>query len=171
MNIVLTGFMGTGKSSVGRRLARKLGLDFIDTDELIEELENKVIAEIFERSGESYFREIEDRLVKSITSSMDDVVLSTGGGIVINPVNRELLGDWGTVVCLSASIDEIMQRVGRGFKRPLIEGADRRRSVEQRLKERSSYYATAEFEVSTDGKSVDDVVEEIKALVLPGQQG
>lgn len=170
MNIVLTGFMGTGKSAVGRRLASELGLDFVDTDELIEERENATIADIFEASGEAYFRDIEEQLVSSITSSMQGVLLSTGGGIVINPRNRELLAGWGTVVCLSAGIDEIMKRVGRGQKRPLIDGEDIRGSVERKLAERSGFYATAEHTVETDGKSINDVVEEIKALVLP-QQG
>jgi shikimate kinase len=169
MNIILTGFMGTGKSSVGRVLARELGMAFVDIDELIEERENRVIAEIFERSGEAYFRDMEVQLVSSITSSMNDVVLSTGGGIVLNSVNMELLGSWGTVVCLIASVEEIMRRVGSTHARPLIDDANKRHSIEQRLKERSSFYDAAEFKVLTDGKSINDVVGEIKFLVVPSQ--
>jgi shikimate kinase len=170
MNIILTGFMGTGKSSVGRALARDIGLDFIDTDELIEERENRIIAEIFERSGEPYFRDIEEQLVRSITSSMDGVVLSTGGGIVINPANMELLANWGVVVLLSASVDEIIRRVGNTHARPLIDGANKRHSIEQGLKDRRDLYSAAEFTVLTDGKTIKDVVEEVKTLVLSGQE-
>ncbi|VAW36354.1 Shikimate kinase I [hydrothermal vent metagenome] len=165
MNIVLTGFMGVGKSAVGRRLASALGLDFVDTDELIEEQEGRSIAAIFEASGEPYFRGIEEQLVKGITSSMQGVVLSTGGGMVISPVNRELLAEWGTVVTLSAGVEEIVKRVGRARNRPLIDSAELRDSIERRLSERSDLYATAEHTVVTDGKSIDDVVEDIMALV------
>jgi len=165
MNIVLTGFMGTGKSSVGRRLASALGLDFVDMDELIEEREGRGIAEIFEVSGEPYFRDLEEQFVKSITSSMNEVVLSTGGGVVISQANRELLAGWGTVVSLSAGVEEIVRRVGGALARPLIDGVDIRSSIEERLAERRDLYATAEHTVVTDGKSIDEVVEDILALV------
>ncbi len=157
--------MGAGKSSVGRRLASVLGLDFVDMDELIEEREGRSIADIFEVSGEPYFRGLEEQLVKSITSSMKGVVLSTGGGIVISPSNRELLGGWGTVVSLSAGVEEIIKRVGGALERPLIDGADIRGSIEERLSERRDLYATADHTVVTDGKGIDEVVEDILALV------
>ncbi len=165
MNIVLTGFMGTGKSSVGKRLASALDLDFVDTDKLIEEQEGRSISEIFDCEGELYFRSVEERLIKTITSSMNGVVLSTGGGVVISSTNRELLARFGTVITLSAGIDEIIRRLDQTETRPIIADTDVRGSLEKVLGERRDLYATAEFSVVTDGKSIDEVVADILALV------
>ncbi len=165
MNIVLTGLMGTGKSSVGKRLASALGLDFVDTDKLIEEQEGRAISEVFDCEGELYFRSVEEQLIKSITSSMHGVVLATGGGVVISSANRELLAKWGTVITLSAGIDEIIRRLDQTSTRPLIDDTDIRGSLEKVLGERRGLYATAEFTVITDGKSIDEVVVDILALV------
>jgi len=165
MNIVLTGFMGTGKSAVGKRLATALGLDFVDTDALIEEQEGRAISEVFDCEGEVYFRSVEEKVIKSVTSSMHDVVLSTGGGVVISSVNRELLARWGKVITLSASTGEIKRRLGQTGTRPLIDDTDIKGSLEKVLGERRGLYATAEFSVVTDGKGIGEVVAEILALV------
>lgn len=113
MNIVLTGFMGTGKSVTGRWLSKELGLEFVDTDDLIEDREGKKIPEIFESKGESYFREVESSVIKDFISLSSDAVFATGGGAVLNDNNFKLLTDWGVVIRLTASLDVIHSKIGR----------------------------------------------------------
>jgi shikimate kinase len=110
MKIVLTGFMGTGKTSVGRELSRKLGWRFIDTDVLIEEREGKPISLIFKDSGEEYFRSLEQNTVEEV-SKLRNAVIATGGGVIKNQKNVENLGRRGTIVWLKADPEIILKRV------------------------------------------------------------
>lgn len=169
-NIALTGFMGTGKSTVGRRLAAELGLKFLDIDDLIEKDAGMPIREIFKKDGEARFRRLESSVIEKLSSGAygNGVVISTGGGAVVNPANRSLLKSWATLVCLRASVDEILRRVGDKVDRPLLSAPDKRAAVERLLGERQQAYLDADFTVETTGRGVDDIVAEIKGLIETG---
>ena len=121
MKIVLTGFMGTGKTSVGRGLSKKLGCRFVDTDVLIEEREGLPVSLIFKKKGEDYFRDVERATVEEV-ALMNNVVIATGGGVIKDRKNVENLGRLGTIVWLKADPEIILKRVmTEGGKRPLLD--------------------------------------------------
>ena len=163
-NIVLTGFMGTGKSTVGKILAERLGRDFLDTDTLIERRHGP-IPRIFEELGEQGFREIERSIAKELASDTG-YVISTGGRFMLDPHNAELLCDGNRVFCLVAEIDVIVDRVlRRRGSRPMLMVDDPRARVEELLNERAEGYAQFEG-VPTDNRPAsrvaDDIVERLK---------
>jgi len=161
--IVLTGFMGTGKSTVGRRLAARLGCDFVDTDELIESRHGP-IPEIFAEHGEARFREIE-REVAAELAGRDGLVVSTGGRLLLDPANVETLGASATVVCLVASVDELVRRLSSGAEhRPLLAGGDPRSRIEALLAERRPGYDRF-AQVDTEGRTPDEVADAVLAVV------
>lgn len=171
-NIVLTGFMGTGKSAVGMRLAARFGLHFIDMDSLIEKETGATIMKIFQKSGEAKFRELESGVIKKLTSGGygEGLVVSTGGGAVINPVNRDVLKAWGVLVCLTASVDEILDRVAKNENRPLLaKDKNKRAMIEGLLKQRGEAYRDCHVMIDTTSKDLDGVVRLIeKALKEKG---
>lgn len=176
MNVVLTGFMGTGKSSVGRALARRLGLKYLDTDDLIEKKAGMSIPDIFETGGEPRFRALEREVIKGldIVNVSDEattgIVLSTGGGAILDKGNRALLRAFGIVICLKASVDTILRRVGAGDERPLLKnGHDNgRASIESLLRERAVTYAECDLELDTTDKDIDEVVDNIVDFIEEG---
>ena len=123
-NIILTGFMGTGKTAVGREVAARTGRPFVDLDDLIEQRAGKSIPEIFAQDGEPAFRALEAAICGEMAAPAG-LVIATGGGAVVNPANREALAAGGTVICLEADLETILQRVGRGDDRPMLAGPDR----------------------------------------------
>jgi shikimate kinase len=148
-NLILVGFMGTGKSSIGRQVARRLGFQFLDTDQLIVEREGRAIAQIFERLGEAAFRSLETQVLESI-EHLNRCVVATGGGIVLRPENREILRRLGFVVGLTATPEVVFERVSRNDKRPLLHTPDPRGTVERLLTERSEAYRdAAQFTLDT----------------------
>ncbi|MDR3541830.1 MAG: shikimate kinase [Desulfosporosinus sp.] len=157
-NIVLIGFMGTGKSTVGKRLAQALAWDFVDTDCEIGEVTNLSVTEIFRRHGETRFRS-EERIVVARLSQQEQIVIATGGGTVLNPVNWEALAQKGTVIALHASLEAILSRIGHKNDRPLLKGS--KEAIERLWSERQACYAQAEFTVDTTQKTIDEVVSEI----------
>ncbi len=165
-NIIITGFMGTGKSVVARMLSKHLSMRLLDTDELIEAKARMKVAEIFATLGEARFRVMEtellDLLVKGEHGS--DFVLSTGGGIVIDPRNREMLDSLGFVICLKASKECILERVEGSSERPLLEG-NAETQIEELLKERSEFYADAGLTIDTTEKSIEEVVKAIEEYI------
>ena len=163
-NIILTGFMGTGKSVVGRQLARELNTPFIDTDDLIEKEAGKSIAQIFACHGEGYFRKLESKAIDDV-SSKTNMVIATGGGAIVNPKKLEALKKTGIVICLTASIDAILSRVGSGDERPLLSAADKKGAISNLLKTREPFYQKADFIIDTTTKTVGEVVKEIKKIV------
>lgn len=163
-NIILTGFMGTGKSTVGRCLANKLSVRFVDTDNLIEKEAGINTAQIFAQFGEMYFRELETKIVNEL-SSKTDIVIATGGGTIVNPLNFEIFKKNGIIICLTASISAIIDRVGKGDERPLIMGNDIRDIVSNLLHIREPFYKKADFMIDTTAKSIKEVVEEILKIV------
>jgi len=141
--------MGSGKTSIGRMVAQKLGFQFIDTDAVIVERIGMQIPEIFERHGEAWFREQETCTLNSL-SILNRAVISTGGGIVTREENHDLLRRLGFVVWLTASEDVIFERVSRNKKRPLLHTANPRETVHKLLTDRHSLYqAVAQFTLET----------------------
>jgi len=141
-NIVLIGFMGSGKSSVGRLIAAKLNQRFIDTDHLIIQKNGLEISEIFKQHGESYFRDQERIALESLQNS-SHCVIATGGGIVVRPENHALLHQLGFVVWLTANEEIIFERVSRNTKRPLIQTENPRETISNLLIQRNPLYDKA----------------------------
>lgn len=164
IRIILTGFMGTGKTAVGQALAKKLGFEFLDTDLMVEQETGKTITEIFEREGESLFREYEKKMVKKALEK-EKVVVATGGGAVTDPENLKLMKEKGIVIGLAASPDMILERIARFDTRPLMKTKDQLKKIQKLLSERSPYYRKADKIIDTTAKRLDETVEEIfKAL-------
>jgi shikimate kinase len=166
--VILTGFMATGKTEVGRRLARRLGRPFVDVDGLVETAAGRAVAEIFAEDGEARFRDLE-RTAVAEACRVPDAVIATGGGTLLDPENRRRLAAAGPIVCLAAAADEILRRVKDGRTRPLLSNGDgsagRLARIRDLLAERAPVYALATHTVDTTGLGVDDVVERVQALV------
>lgn len=151
--------MGCGKSSVGRRLSGLTGHRFVDTDELVAQAEGRSIAEIFSRSGEDYFRELEQQSLENLVG-VCGIVLSTGGGLVLRPANRQTLKRIGIVAWLDASPDVLFERAMRSGKRPLLQTEDPRRTFEELLSVRRDLYEnTADFRIDSSGLSHDEAAQ------------
>ncbi|RKX32429.1 MAG: shikimate kinase [Verrucomicrobia bacterium] len=163
LNIVLFGFMGTGKSTVGRVLARKLGMDFVDMDTEIERRTAKTIPQIFAEDGEAHFRKLERDLVREL-SRRKGTVIAAGGGVVLNPENVADFARNGLLVCLNASPETILQRVREESHRPLLEQGEKERRVREILEARRPYYGALPHQVETDNRTPDEIAEEIITL-------
>ena len=161
--VVLTGFMGTGKTAVGRRLAERLGWPLIDTDALLEERLGMSIAEVFTQHGEPYFRQ-QEQAVLAEAARMDKVVVATGGGALLSEENRALFDANSLVVCLTATPEEIIKRLDGDASRPLLAGEDRLGRVRTLQAERAPQYAAIPCHIDTTGRAVDEIAEEILAL-------
>jgi shikimate kinase len=162
MNIAVYGFMGVGKTTSGALLAEALGYRFIDMDAEIEKRTGKTIPEIFSEDGEPRFREYERDLVREI-SRKNGYVIGCGGGALADLVNAEALRESSTLVYLTASVDEILERTGKEHHRPLLRVDDPRKTVEALIKKREPLYERyAEIKIDTTGKSPEAVAEEIR---------
>lgn len=162
-NIVLVGFMGTGKSAVGRRLARCLRRDFIDMDAVIEERAGKSISRIFAEDGEPYFRRLERALVQELAREPNRVIAG-GGGVVLNPDNLADFSRSGLVVCLTAAPEEILRRVKTATHRPLLQTDDPAGRIRELLQQRQPFYDAIPCRVDTTGLTLDEVVSGILAM-------
>lgn len=159
-NIILIGFMGSGKSAVGQQLAVKMGYDFKDTDEIIVASEGIEIQEIFRKYGEEQFRNMESSLLLSLVDSLKNTILSTGGGMPIRDRNVNLLRLMGQVIYLRASQNTIIERLSGDTTRPLLEGENLEERVERLLGVRASIYEhAADLIIDTDYMSIDDIVD------------
>ncbi|MDP3051305.1 MAG: shikimate kinase [Eubacteriales bacterium] len=148
-NIILIGFMGTGKTVVGRRLARILKRDFVDTDAEIERATGKSIRQLFAEEGEARFRSEESILCAKL-ARQEGLVIATGGGIVLNPQNVDRLREAGILIGLSADPEVILQRVGLRGNRPLLRGGNNLERIKELLRERAGAYDVAEFTLDTN---------------------
>jgi shikimate kinase len=166
-NIVLTGFMGCGKSTVGRILAERLGFRFVDTDRLIEERCAMTISEIFAVRGEAAFRSLEEEVAGEL-GKLSALVIATGGKLMLNPANVSALGADGRIFCLTASPEEILRRVGgdEGIRRPLLQTEQPLQRIIALLEERCEGYRCF-TQIDTDGKSPQTVAEEVLRLLAP----
>jgi shikimate kinase len=160
MNIYLVGFMGTGKSSVGRKLAQLKKWNFIDLDELIELQEQRRIVDIFASQGEPYFRKIEKNVLKQVATQKKFVV-SCGGGVVLDPDNIRLMKKTGKLICLTADCKTILKRVSSNRDRPILNVDGPLKRIELLLKMRAPYYAQADKTVDTCRLSVNQVAAKI----------
>lgn len=163
-NIYLVGFMGTGKTAVGRELAKKKKWRFLDLDDLIELREKRTIPSIFSQEGEPYFRKVEKRVLKEVAKEKKFVV-ACGGGIVLDKDNIKIMKETGIMVCLSATPEAILERTTTYCHRPLLNVSNPKKQIELLLKLRAPYYAQAHKTIDTAKISIREVVEKILKLV------
>ena len=163
-NIILFGFMGTGKTSIGKALSAKLGMEFADMDDLIESREKMTISAIFEKKGEPYFRQVECEVAEDV-AKRSDLVVATGGGVVLNYDNVKTLESTGIGICLNASPETIYARVKNQRHRPLIAVENPLERIRQLLEYRQPFYAKVKHQVDTNLLTIDDIVEEIIEII------
>lgn len=159
-NLVLIGFMATGKSSVGRLLARRLGFDFIDTDAWIEARLQRRISEVFAQEGEAWFREYERKMVQEL-AEVSRTVISTGGGLAAQADNLACLKRHALVVCLWGSPETIWSRARRNTRRPLLNDPDPLAKIHQLLNVRVPFYKQADVLINTERRSVALVAQQV----------
>ncbi|WP_100404788.1 shikimate kinase [Bacillus solitudinis] len=161
--IYLTGFMGSGKTTIGQALGKALGYSVIDTDEWIEESRQKKVRDIFQDEGEDFFRELETEAL--LTLNQKPLVVTTGGGIIIKEHNRKLMNDCGIVVFLDCDLEEIIRRTEGDDTRPLLQNKDKQAVIDLYQK-RMPLYQEAAVRIDTTGKTVLQIVQELKGLLL-----
>lgn len=161
-NVILTGFMGTGKSSLGKLLATRLGRPFIDIDKKIEDETHLSIPKIFEQYGEAHFRELEKSAVREL-SEKRGLVIATGGGTVKDEENLRLLKDSGVLICLTTEPEEIFNRTARRGERPVLDGGgnERLETIKKLLAERKKFYDRADYQVDTTEWSPLQIIDDI----------
>jgi shikimate kinase len=161
--LFLTGFMGAGKTTIGRALADELSLTLFDTDDLIERAMKKTINAIFEEEGELAFRRYEHKVLQNVSGQ--SVIVSTGGGIVTREENRQCMKKNGIIIFLHSDLETIRERLVQDTTRPLLTG-NKKEKIDQLFEARLPYYLEADYVVNTSGKSVDTVVTEITGLLI-----
>lgn len=161
-NVILIGFMGCGKTTIGYKLSYRLRKAVIDTDKEIEKEEKRSISDIFAAEGEEYFREQETAYLRRLTDTVNNQIISVGGGLPMREINRELLHQLGQVVYLRASAETIYQRVKNDTTRPLLQGNNPQQRIKNLLSERQpNYESAADIIVDVDGKDFEQIVGEI----------
>jgi len=159
-NLILIGFMGAGKTTIGKIMAKEKGMTFVDTDERIEAEQGKRIPDIFAEYGELYFRDLETDLLRRMQEDTTGSVISVGGGMPVREENRELLRKLGCVIYLCASKETILSRVRNDGSRPMLNGDDLEARVTQLMKARESLYRqAAHLDIRTDGRSISQVLQ------------
>ncbi len=158
--VVLVGFMGSGKSSVGRKLARRFSVPFVDVDERIESAAGCRIRDLFGREGEPAFRVREKAALRDVLS-VKGCVIATGGGAFADEENRVLLRSYAPVVYLETAVETLLARLAGDLGRPLLRGGDREEVVRELLSRREPGYRTADVTVRTDGRTVEDVAGQV----------
>ena len=167
MRIILIGFMGVGKTSVGKELAKRLEVDFMDTDCEIEKIVNKDIPEIFRNYGEKYFRELETKVLKDLIQH-NDIIISTGGGIITSEENREILKNEEKIIFLDASTEIIIEHLSKEVnKRPLLKDSE---NLHKRIDELMSmrynkYKEVCDISIDVNGKNIDEVISQILVYI------
>lgn len=163
-NIVLTGFMGTGKSVVGREVARRLGRAFVDMDEVIAQRAGMSIPDIFRQYGEEAFRRYERALCEEL-SKQEGLVIATGGGALVDPHNRELLAASGYLICLDCEVDELFRRLEGDDSRPMLWNENPRQRLIELYRARRLAYAEIPYHLDTTARSLEEIVDEVLQLV------
>lgn len=161
-NIILTGFMGTGKSTVGRLVAAKLKREFIDMDTLIERREGRAITQIFAESGEPYFRQLEANLCRELAAGTN-LIIATGGGALVPKANLQVMEESGLVICLDCEPDTLWQRIGQSKNRPMLADQDEERFARLRalLEQRAPAYARIEHHLDVTHLSPTEAVQRV----------
>ena len=160
VNIALIGFLGAGKTSVGRLAAEQLHFDYLDTDELIQSRTGRTITEIFSTDGEPAFRKMESDLVTELTARTKTVI-ATGGGLPMNPQNLVSLKTHALIVCLWASPEKIWERVKHQAHRPLLHDADPQKKIRDLLAVREPFYKQADVLLNTELRSIREVAQQV----------
>ncbi len=164
-NLILIGFMGTGKSTIARQLSKQLDMPFFEMDEMIVQKEGMEISDIFKEKGEDYFRNVETTLLKNLLQK-ERGILSCGGGIVLRDENIQAMKNHGTVILLTATPETIFKRVKHNQSRPVLNGKKNINDITKLMKERESrYQMAADITISTDDKSLSQICEEITTIV------
>ncbi|WP_075982287.1 shikimate kinase [Bacillus massilinigeriensis] len=158
--LYLIGFMGSGKSTVGKALGERWKLAVYDTDDEIVKKENKSINQIFEQIGEAGFRKLETEMLSSLPIS--DCIIMTGGGIILKEENIEIMKENGVVILLEATIDEILKRLEKDETRPLLKGEKKQNAMELFENRKAQYLAAADMTIQTTSKSVEEIIQEIE---------
>lgn len=165
-NVILIGFMGCGKTTVGLKLSYRLRKAIIDTDKEIEREERRAISDIFAADGEAYFRERETACLRKLIKTARDQIISTGGGLPLREENRQLLHELGQVFYLRADEETIYERLKNDTTRPLLQGGDPLTKIRMLLRERDPFYReAADVVIAVDGRSFDDILSEIEENV------
>lgn len=159
-NLALIGFMGVGKSSVGRLVASQLNFQFVDTDDLVEEMAGRRIRDIFETDGEPEFRRLEREVVRSLETRRSTVI-STGGGVILDAGNLESLNRHAAVFCLWAGVNVIFERVRHQSHRPLLADPDPESRIRELLAEREPFYRKADVLINTEWRTVSEVAAQV----------
>jgi len=159
-NIILIGFMGTGKTTIATAVANRLKMRYVSTDNLIEKKENRTINEIFQKSGEDYFRDVESAVIRDV-SCMEGLVVDTGGGAVIREENMSYMKSGGIVICLTADEKTIMERTKKYKHRPLLNVEDPKRKISDLLAKRAPFYAKADHTIDTGKLTAKQVVDKV----------
>lgn len=162
-NIVFIGFMGSGKTTIATKLAHRLKMEYVSTDDLIEKREERTINEIFTRSGETYFRDIESQIAREV-SARDNLVIDTGGGIVLRDENLSSLKATGVVIYLKADPETLMERTKKYKHRPLLNVEDPKRRIMELLNKRTPLYEKADYCLDTGAMTVRQVVDRIAEI-------
>ena len=163
-NIVLTGFMGTGKTTIGKELSKMLHMKLVDIDAEIEKAQKIKINDIFRIYGEQYFRDIETDMIKRL-SREENIIISTGGGAVLRDENMEALKKNGIIFCLNASTETIMKRTARSEDRPLLKVEKPREKISEMLSCRRPFYEKAGVMIETDCRTPLEIVQEIMEII------
>jgi len=162
-NIVLLGFMGTGKTAVGKRIAEKLEMEYLDIDDAIEKEAGMSISEIFSRFGEEHFRDLESEIAEKV-SEYKNKVIAGGGGIVLRKKNMDNLRRGGILICLTARPEVILERTKKEHHRPLLEVDYPLTTIKELLAYRVPFYARADYSLDTSDLTIDQVVEKVIKL-------
>lgn len=166
-NVILIGFMGCGKSTVGLRLSYRLRKPVIDTDKEIEKAEKRSISDIFQTEGEAYFRDKETECLKQLLKTSGNQIISVGGGLPMREVNRQLLHQLGQVVYLRAKAETIYDRLKYDTTRPLLQGENPQEKIRSLMTQREQNYEEAsDIIIDVDGKDFEQIIGEIEAMVL-----
>jgi len=165
-NIILIGYMGSGKSTVGRKAAKAVEYNFLDTDVLIEKEEGMTISKLFEEKGEHYFREKETETIRRLIAEPKGNIIATGGGLPMREGNAELLRELGTVIYLKAETDTLVKRLSGDTARPLLQNGDLREKIETMLAIRGPVYEScADVILQTDNMSFYEIICNIEKLL------
>jgi shikimate kinase len=159
--IAIIGLMGAGKTTVGTKLANKIGAYFVDSDQEIEDLEQKSISEIFITKGEKYFREAEKKVIKEIIDRDEEMVLSLGGGAFIDETTRDCLKQKAIIIWLDTDINVILKRIGKKKNRPLLSNGNKREILEELSRKRIPIYKQADLHIDSSHNSQDCLIDKI----------
>jgi shikimate kinase len=165
-NVILCGFMATGKSSVGKELATLMECEFLDMDDIIETQTGMSIPQIFASQGEPAFRALESQVVEQVARRRG-CVIATGGGTIVNPQNLEMLKSSGTVIALTADPEIILLRTGSGESRPMLGDGDRMQRIRDLMQQREAVYAKADITIDTSSRSIAEIA---RAIIIEIQK-